>query len=72
MAAVVQNSLSESLCSTFCDGGKENKAGWASWKWNSGCWHDTDLESGAEASDLEDEFSESKEELWASAQEDKP
>jgi hypothetical protein len=28
---------------------------------------DTDLESGAEASDLEDEFSESKEELEASA-----
>ena len=31
---------------------------------------DTDLESGAQASDLEDEFSESKEELEASAQED--
>ena len=39
MAAVVQNSLSGSLCSTFCDGGKENKAGWAIHKWNSGCWH---------------------------------
>ena len=33
---------------------------------------DTDLVSGAEASDLEDEFSESKEELKASAQEDEP
>ena len=33
---------------------------------------DTDLESGAEASDLEDEFSESEEELEASAQEDEP
>ena len=33
---------------------------------------DTDSESGAEASDLEDEFSESKEELEASAQEDEP
>ena len=31
---------------------------------------DTDLESGAEASDLEDEFSESKEELQASAQDE--
>jgi len=33
---------------------------------------DADSESGAEVSDLEDEFSESKEELEASAQEDKP
>ena len=33
---------------------------------------DTDSESGAEASDLEDEFSESKEEQEASAQEDEP
>jgi len=33
---------------------------------------DTDLESGAEASDVEDEFSESEEEQEASAQEDKP
>jgi len=33
---------------------------------------DTDSESGAEASDLEDEFSESKEEQQASAQEDEP
>jgi hypothetical protein len=33
---------------------------------------DTDSESGAEASDLEDEFSESAEELEASAQEDEP
>ena len=33
---------------------------------------DTDSESGAEASDLEDEFSESKEELEALAQEDQP
>ena len=33
---------------------------------------DTDSESGAEASDLEDEFSESEEELEASAQEDEP
>ena len=33
---------------------------------------DTDSESGTEASDLEDEFSESEEELKASAQEDKP
>ena len=33
---------------------------------------DTDSESGAEAGDLEDEFSESEEELKASAQEDKP
>ena len=33
---------------------------------------DTDSESGAEASDLEDEFSESEEELEASAQEDVP
>ena len=33
---------------------------------------DTDSELGAEASDLEDEFSESKEELDASAQEDEP
>ena len=31
-----------------------------------------DSESGAEGSDLEDEFSESKEDLEASAQEDKP
>ena len=33
---------------------------------------DTDSESGAEAGDLEDEFSESEEEQGASAQEDKP
>ena len=33
---------------------------------------DTDSESGAEASDLEDEFSESEGELEASAQEDEP
>ena len=33
---------------------------------------DRDSESGAEASDLEDEFSESKEEPEASAQEDEP
>ena len=33
---------------------------------------DTDSESGAEASDLEDEFSESKKELEASAQEGQP
>ena len=33
---------------------------------------DTDSESGAEASDLEDEFSESEEELDTSAQEDEP
>ena len=33
---------------------------------------DTDSESGAEARDLEDEFSESEEELEASAQEDEP
>jgi len=33
---------------------------------------DTDSESGAEANDLEDEFSESEEEQEASAQEDKP
>ena len=69
MAPVVQNSLSESLCSTFCDGAKENKAGRASYKWI--LVTDTDSESGAEASDLEDEFSES-EELEASAQEDEP
>jgi len=31
---------------------------------------DTDSQSGAEVSDLEDEFSESEEELEASAQED--
>ena len=72
MAPVIQNSMSESLCSTFCDGSKENKVGWASYKWNSGILvADTDSESGAEASDLEDEFSESKE-LEASAQEDEP
>jgi len=33
---------------------------------------DTDLESGAEASDLEDEFYEFEEEQEASAQEDEP
>jgi len=33
---------------------------------------DTDSESGSQASDLEDEFSESEDELEASAQEDKP
>ena len=33
---------------------------------------DTDSESGAEASHLEDEFSESEEEQEASAQEDEP
>jgi hypothetical protein len=33
---------------------------------------DTDSESGAEASNLEDEFSESKEEQEASAQDDEP
>ena len=33
---------------------------------------DTDSESGAEASDVEDEFSESEEEQEALAQEDKP
>jgi hypothetical protein len=35
-------------------------------------WLLTDSESGAEASNLEDEFSESEEELEASAQEDEP
>ena len=35
-------------------------------------WLLTDSESGAEASDIEDEFSESEEELEASAQEDEP
>ena len=33
---------------------------------------DTDSESGAEVSDIEDEFSESKEEQEASAQDDEP
>ena len=42
-----------------------------SWNLVSQLVADTGSESGAEASNLEDEFSESKEELEASAQEDK-
>ena len=59
-----------SHCSTFCDGGEKIKLDEPTI--SEILVADTDSESGAEGSDLEDEFSESEEELETSAQEDKP
>ena len=55
MAPVVENSLSESLCSTFCDGSKKMKLNESAI--SEILVADTDSQSGAEASNLEDEFS---------------
>jgi len=66
MKAVVQNSLNEQLCSTFCIGGKENKTIIEI------LVAEAESETDAEASDLKDEFSEFEEEQKASAQQDEP